>query len=47
MCERVISEGHFMLVYCPDRYKTQRMCDKAVDHCLEALKFIPDWFVTS
>ena len=23
------------------------MCDKAVDDCLAALKFIPDWFVTS
>ena len=23
------------------------MCDKAVDDCLEALKFISDWFVTS
>ena len=23
------------------------MCDKAADDCLAALKFIPDWFVTS
>ena len=23
------------------------MCDEAVDNCLAALKFIPDWFVTS
>ena len=23
------------------------MCDEAVDHCLEALKFIPDWLTTS
>ena len=23
------------------------MCDKAVDDCLPALKFVPDWFVTS
>ena len=23
------------------------MCDKAVDDCLGALKFFPDWFVTS
>ena len=23
------------------------MCDEVVDYCLEALKFIPDWFVTS
>ena len=23
------------------------MCDKAGDDCLAALKFIPDWFLTS
>ena len=23
------------------------MCYKAVDDCLAALKFVPDWFVTS
>ena len=23
------------------------MCDKAVDDCVAALKFVPDWFVTS
>ena len=23
------------------------MCDKAVDDCLAAVKFVPDWFVTS
>ena len=23
------------------------MCDKAVDSCLLALEFVPDWFVTS
>ena len=23
------------------------MCDEAFDDCLAALKFIPDWFVTS
>ena len=23
------------------------MCDKAVDDCLTALKFVPDWFDTS
>ena len=35
-----------MLKYCLDRYKTQDMCDKAVDTCLPALKFAPDWFAT-
>ena len=28
-------------------YKTQRICNEAVDDCLAASKFIPDWFVTS
>ena len=36
-----------MIVNCPDKYKTQRICDEAVDDCLAALKFILDWFVTS
>ena len=35
-----------MLIYYPDRHKTQRMCDEAIDDCLAALKFVPDWFVT-
>ena len=47
MCDRVISEDPFMLAYCPDKYKIQRMCDGAVDDCLAALKFIPDCFFTS
>ena len=29
-----------------DKYITQKMCDKAVDDSLAALKLIPDWFVT-
>ena len=36
-----------MLKYCLDRYKTLELCDKAVDYFLPALKFVPDWFVTS
>ena len=36
-----------MLKYCPNRYKSQTMCNEVVDDCLGALKFIPDWFVTS
>ena len=37
----------FLIAYCPDEYKTLRMCDEAVDDSLGALKFIPDYFVTS
>ena len=36
-----------IVVYCPDKCKTQNMYDEAVDDCLEALELIPDWFVTS
>ena len=36
-----------MMVFCTSRCKTQRMCDEAIHSCLAALRFIPDWFVTS
>ena len=47
MCDRVSSQDPFMLGFCLNRYKTQGMCDETADDCLAALKFIPDWFVTS
>ena len=47
MCDKNASKEIFMLKYCPDRYKTKKMCDKAVDACLSSLKFVPDWLVTS
>ena len=27
MCDRVVSKELFMILYCPDEYKTQRMWD--------------------
>ena len=45
MCDIIVSEDPFLIVYCPDKYKTQRMCDESVDYSLAASKFIPDWFV--
>ena len=33
-----------MLKHCHNKYKTQEICDKAVNSYLLALKFIPDWF---
>ena len=36
-----------IIIYCPDKYTTQIMCDEAIDDSLAALKLIPDWFVTS
>ena len=32
----------FLVLYCPDKYKTQRVYDEAIDNCLAALKFVPD-----
>ena len=45
MCRGVVSENPFIIVYYPDRCKTQRMCDGAIDDCLAVLKFIPDLFL--
>ena len=47
MCDRVASKCPFLIVYCPDKYITQKMFDKGVDYSLATLKPIPDWFVTS
>ena len=42
MCHKVVSEDPFLIVYCPDKYKTQRMCNEAVDDSLAALRLISD-----
>ena len=42
MCDDVISKVPLMLKYCLDRYKTQEICDEAVDAFLPALKFVFD-----
>ena len=47
MCDRVVSKDPFFIIYCPDKNKTQRMCDEAADDSLAVLKLIPDWSVTS
>ena len=41
ICDIVVSSYPFLIVYCPDKNKTQKMCDEAVDDCLAALKIIP------
>ena len=46
-CDKAVSNDPFMLKYCRDRYEGREMCDKPFDDFLPALKFIPDWFVTS
>ena len=47
MSDEIISGDIFPIRYVSDQYKTQQMCDKAVDDFLTALKFVPDWFVTN
>ena len=47
MCDRVVSKDAFLTVYCTDKYKTQRMCNKAVDNTIGALKLISDGLVRS
>ena len=37
MCDRVVSEDSFLIVYCLDKYKIQRMCDNTVNDSIEAL----------
>ena len=47
MCKHAVKKLSYLIYNVPDQYKTQQICDKAVDDCLAALKFVPDWFATS
>ena len=42
ICDRVVSEESFMIIYCPYRYKTQNVGNEAADDCLKASELIPD-----
>ena len=46
-CDSVFTEDPFMITSCCDRCKTQWVCNEAVEDCLAALRFVPDWFVAS
>ena len=46
MC-KAVSNDPLNLKYYLDRYKTRKMCDKAVDDFLPALEFVSNWFVMS
>ena len=37
MCDRVISKDSFLIMLCPDKYKSQRICEEDVDDSLPAL----------
>ena len=35
----VVSLNSFLIIFCPDKYITQKMCDKVVDNSLALPKF--------
>ena len=47
MCDKAFNKSFLAYFYILDEYKTQQISDKAVDDCLDALKFVLDWFDTS
>ena len=47
MCDRVVYKDPFLIVYCPNKYISQKMCDEAVGDSLAALQRIPNLFVTN
>ena len=47
MCGKAVSKDPFLIVYCPDKYMTQKLCEEVVDDSLAAFKLIPGCFVTS
>ena len=47
MCDKIVSDDAFKLKYCHNRCKTQEMYKKSVDYFLPALKYVPDWLVTT
>ena len=46
MFKRDSYEDHFLIVYYPDKYITQKMSIEAVDNSLAGLKFFSDCLVT-
>ena len=47
MCDRAVSDYHFLIVYCPNEYMTKTLYNDTVDDSLSALKLIPNCCVTS
>ena len=42
MCEKAVDNYVHVLEFVRECYKTQKMCDKAVDICLFAFDYVPD-----
>ena len=46
-CVIDVSGGSSFIVYCPDKYLTQKMSNEPAGDSLASMKLIPDWFVAS
>ena len=51
MCDAAVCMEPFLLAYVPNRFKTRKMCDKAIRNDYFSVRFVPDlfvpdWFVT-
>ena len=46
MREKAVEEESKKLKYVDNQYKTQNMCQKAVDMKFEALVYVSDWVMT-
>ena len=46
MCDAAMCMVTYFLANVPNRFKTRKMCDKAVRKERFSLLFVPDWFVT-
>ena len=40
MCNKAIVRNGGSLTFVPDSYKNQKMCNQAVDNCVEALEYV-------
>ena len=45
MCDKSINT-HLSIQFVPECYKTQEMCDKAVNRCFFVFIYILDWYKT-
>ena len=46
MCDLVVSLYLFLILYCSDKYITQKICNEIIAGSVAALRLIPNWFVT-
>ena len=42
ICKRLVKILPSLITHVSDRYKTQEMCDKAVNTCFFVFNFVPD-----